>query len=104
MISVASLAELHFGIHTASGDARARRVARLGGLESRFAAVSIDAAIARTYGVIAGQAHRRGVRPRQRALDLLIAATALTLGVPLHTRDRGLVGLADVIDLRIVGG
>ena len=102
IVSAASLAELHFGIHTASGDARARRVARLGALEARFVPVPIDAGIARTYGVVAGQAHRRGVRPRQRALDLLIAATAISLRVPLHTRDRALAALSDVLDLRIV--
>jgi len=94
-ISAASLAELHFGVLVASDDdERARRVRRLGLIEATFDPLPVDADVAREWGRLAAAVTARGGRPRRRAIDLAIAATANVHRVPLLTRDRE--------DLRIV--
>lgn len=100
-ISVASVAELHFGVQAAreSGE-RSRRLARLGFVESEFAPIPVDSAIARAWGTLAALSRERGIQPRRRAMDLLIAATAQVEEVPLVSLDEDLRALADVIDLR----
>lgn len=100
-ISVASLAELHFGVQVAADSTeRARRLQRLGAVEAEFDPVPIDVNIARTWGQLAADAVAAGMQPRRRAMDLLIAATASVLGVPLLTLDDDLLGLSDQIDVR----
>ena len=85
-ISVASLAELHFGALVASDDdQRARRTQRLGAIESTFDALPITAEVAREWGRLAAAVRNRGGQPRRRAMDLAIAATANIQGVPLLT-------------------
>src|ERR671931_2148492 len=85
-ISAASLAELHFGVGVAQDpDERARRGLRLGVIESTFEPLPIDAAVAREWGRLAGAVRNRGGLPRRRAMDLAIAATANSAGVPLVT-------------------
>jgi hypothetical protein len=87
-ISAASLAELHFGVQvTDDPDERARRGLRLGVIESTFEPLPIDAAVAREWGRLAAAVRTRGGRPRRRALDLAIAATANVHHVPLLTRN-----------------
>jgi toxin FitB len=94
-ISVASLAELHFGTLIASDpDERARRAQRLGVVEATFDPLPVDAAVAREWGRLAAAVSERGGQPRRRAIDLAIAATANVHGVPLLT--------ADVADLAII--
>lgn len=85
-ISVASIAELHFGVSKAtdSGE-RARRIQRLGVIESTFGPIPIDSAIGREWGRLAAAVVEHGGQPRRRALDLLIASTANVQGVPLLT-------------------
>jgi toxin FitB len=100
-ISVVSLAELHFGLLLARDPSeRARRLRRLGFVEAEFDPIPIDAEIAREWGVLASLSVARGLQPRRRAMDLLIAATARVLDVPLITLDQDLVPLADVLDVR----
>jgi predicted nucleic acid-binding protein len=100
-ISVVSLAELHFGVLLASDPGeRARRLRRLGFVEAELDPIPIDAQIARTWAALASLCVERGLQPRRRAMDLLIAATAKALGLPLITLDRDLLPLADVVDLR----
>lgn len=100
-ISVVSLAELHFGLLLARDPGeRARRLRRLGFVEAEFDPVPIDTEIARTWGALASLCVERGLHPRRRAMDLLIAATARALGLPLITLDRDLLPLADVVDVR----
>ena len=103
-ISAATLAELHFGVLLARDDAaRSLRLRRLAEIESRFDPLPVDAPVARSYGMLAHVTVTAGRRPRRRALDLLIAATAHAHGIPLYTRDRAdLAALERHLDLRLV--
>lgn len=103
-ISAATIAELHFGVHLARTDRERRaRVRRLAEIEASFDPLPIDAAVARTYGMLAHLVANAGRQPRRRAMDLLIAATAHTHGVPLYTRDpTDLAGLEDELTIRVV--
>jgi predicted nucleic acid-binding protein len=85
-ISAASLAELHFGVLVARDETeRGRRAQRLGVIEATFDPLPIDAPVAREWGRLAAAIVVRGGRPRRRAMDLAIAATANVAGVPLLT-------------------
>jgi predicted nucleic acid-binding protein len=87
-ISVASLAELHFGVLIAAEEnERALRIQRLGAIESTFDPLPISVDIAREWGRLAAAVSNRGGRPRRRAIDLAIAATANIHGVPLLTHN-----------------
>jgi predicted nucleic acid-binding protein len=101
-ISAASLAELHFGVLVAAEeDERARRSQRLGVIEATFDPLPVDAAVAREWGRLAAAVVSRGGKPRRRALDLVIAATANVHKVPLLTlnaKDFDLI--ADLVDAR----
>jgi predicted nucleic acid-binding protein len=104
-ISTITLAELAAGPHaTEDSDERARRQDRLQRVEAAFDPLPFDAEAARAYGrvyaaVVAAGRKARGVR----AVDLLIAATACSLELPLYTRNpddfRALGDLIDVIDV-----
>lgn len=85
-ISSASLAELHFGVLvTSDEEERARRAQRLGVIEATFDPLPVDAAVAREWGRLAAAVVERGGKPRRRAMDLVIAATANVHAVPLLT-------------------
>jgi len=90
-ISAITLAELAAGPHAATDpDERARRQDRLQRTEATFAPVPIDGAVARAYGRIYAAVAAAGRKARgRRALDLLVAATALATGLPLYTRNPG---------------
>jgi toxin FitB len=104
-ISAASLAELHFGVLVASDPVeRGRRAQRLGVVEATFEPIPIDAAVAREWGRLAAAVVDRGGRPRRRAMDLAIAATANVAGVPLFTHDvADFKIVADLVDVRAAG-
>jgi toxin FitB len=101
-ISVASIAELHFGVLVASNDdERGRRTARLGVIESTFDPLPITDEIAREWGRLSAAVSNRGGKPRRRSIDLVIAATANIHGVPLLTHNTGdfqIIG--DLVDVR----
>jgi predicted nucleic acid-binding protein len=101
-ISVVSLTELHFGVLVArDDDARARRMRRLGAIEAHFDALPFDATVARECGRLHAAVANRGGKPRRRALDLAIAATANVHGVPLLTYNiKDFEIIADMIDVR----
>jgi toxin FitB len=103
-ISVASLAELHFGVLVAADeDERARRTQRLGAIESTFEALPITSEIAREWGRLAAAVRNRGGQPRRRAIDLVIAATANSHAVPLLTHNSGgFQIISDLTDARPV--
>lgn len=88
-VSAVTLAELAAGPHaTADPEERARRQDRLQRAEATFDPVPVDATAARAYGRIYAAVIAAGRRARgRRALDLLIAATALGAGLPLYTRN-----------------
>ncbi|UQX11505.1 PIN domain-containing protein [Candidatus Mycobacterium methanotrophicum] len=89
-ISVASIAELHFGVLvTADDDERAIRISRLSAVESTFDALPVTAEIAREWGRLSAAVRNRGGQPRRRSIDLAIAATANVHGVPLLTHNVG---------------
>lgn len=95
-ISVASLAELHFGVLVAADpDERARRAQRLGAIEATFDPLPVDAAVAREWGRLAAAVTERGGQPRRRAVDLVIAATANVHDVPLLTADTADLAIID---------
>ena len=88
-ISAATLAELHFGVHLAKNEAtRGLRLRRLAEIESRFAALPIDEAVARAYGELAALTVGAGRKVRPRVVDLFIAATARVHHLPLYSRNR----------------
>src|SRR5579862_4807909 len=102
-ISVASLAELHFGALIAEDDdERARRAQRLGTIEATFDPLPITAEVARVWGGLAAAVRQRGGQPRRRAIDLAIAATANVNGVPLLTHDLDdFQIISDLTDVRL---
>lgn len=104
-ISVASLAELHFGTLVASdGDERARRTQRLGMIEATFDPLPVDAAVAREWGRLAAAVVERGGQPRRRAIDLAIAATANVHTVPLLTANVADFAIVDdLVDVQALG-
>lgn len=101
-ISVATLAELHFGVLLGKTAAvRAERLRRLGAIESTFEPLPIDAAVARAYATVAHVVATSGRKPRRRVMGLWIAATALTHAVPLLTRNaRDFEGLGSLIRIQ----
>lgn len=101
-ISATSLAELHYGVLVAADpDERPRRAQRLGVVEATFDPLPVDAAVAREWGRLALAVADRGGRPRRRAIDLAIAATANVAGVPIVTHDdAGFRLIADLVDVR----
>jgi hypothetical protein len=95
-ISVISLTELHFGVLVArDSDARALRLRRLGAIEERFEPLPFDAVAARECGRLHAAVVSRGGKPRRRAFDLAIAATASVNGAALLTRNAADFALID---------
>jgi predicted nucleic acid-binding protein len=88
-VSAITLAELAAGPHaTDDPDERARRQDRLARAEATFEALPFDAMAARAYGRIYASVLAAGRKARgQRAIDLLIAAVALSTELPLFTRN-----------------
>jgi len=105
-IAAISLAELAAGPHAAAdGSERARRQDRLQRVESTFHVLPFDAAAARAYGRVYAAEQAAGRKARGcRAIDLLIAATALAVGMPVYTRNPAdfdsLSELIDVVTVR----
>lgn len=102
-VSALTFAELAAGPHASDDPAeRARRQDRLQRAEVVLDPLPFDAAAARAYGRVYAAVAAAGRRARgPRAVDLLIAATALANDLPLFTRNaddfRHLDGLIDVI-------
>lgn len=102
-VSAVTLAELAAGPHaTSDPDERGRRQDRLQRAEATFDPLPFDADAARAYGRIFAAVMGRGRKARgARAVDLLIAATALAAELPLYTRNpddfRGIEQLVKVV-------
>jgi predicted nucleic acid-binding protein len=101
-ISAVTFAELSAGPHaTEDLEERARRQERLQRVETTFDPLPFDGAAARAYGRVYASVAAVGRKARgRRALDLLIAATALALEVPLYTCNPGdFPGLGDLLEV-----
>jgi len=101
-VSAVTMAELAAGPHATSDPAeRARRQERLQRAEAAFDPLPFDAAAARAYGRLWAAVRAAGRKARGgRAVDLLIAATAVAAGLPLYTRNPGdFASLSDLLDI-----
>jgi len=104
-VSSLTLAELTAGPHAASDElTRARRQLTLQHVEASFEAIAFDSSCARAYGRIYVAVDNAGRKPRGgRAVDLMIAATALAHDLPLYTRNpkdlRGVEDLIEIVDV-----
>lgn len=103
-ISVVTLAELHYGVLGAKNDeVRQHRLRRLGVIEATFQPIPIDPTVARAFAAVANAVKSAGRQPRAQVMDLWIAATALSLGVPVYTRNgEDLEGLQSLIEVRVI--
>lgn len=103
-ISVATLAELHTGVLLASNpDTRLARTRFVQQVEALYQALPIDADTARTYAHLSDTVRKGGRSPRRRVMDLWIAATAISHGLPLYTRNaKDFAGLTALITVHVV--
>lgn len=99
-VSSVSLAELHLGV-LAADDAGVRRtrLETLAFAERTFESLPVDDDVARAFARLVDRARRAGKRPP--ILDTLIAATALSHGLPLYTQDADFHDFADLDLIRI---
>jgi predicted nucleic acid-binding protein len=106
-LAAVTMAELAAGPHATTDPAeRARRQERLQRAEVTFDSLPFDADAARAYGRIYAAVAAQGRKARgRRAMDLLIAATALAVRLPLYTLNpgdfSGLDGLIEVVAIKI---
>lgn len=99
-VSVVTAAELELGVLRAK-DARTRaaRLATLGRVRSLFELLPIDGPIASSFARIASDELATGRKLRQH--DTWIAATALSLGVPVVTQDADFSSFSEVDVIRV---
>jgi predicted nucleic acid-binding protein len=102
LITAITLGELSFGPHATDDPAeRAGRVAVLQHVEATFDPLPYDQGAARLYGQICAAVRAAGREPRKRASDLMIAATAASVELPLYTANpddfKGAEGLVEVV-------
>jgi len=102
-ISASTMAELAAGPHATNDPAeRSRRQDRLQRAEAAFDPLPFDGEAARAYGRVFAAVAAAGRKTRgARAVDLMIAATALAARLPLYTRNgkdfEALDGVLEVI-------
>ncbi len=104
-ISSITMAELSAGPHaTDDPGERSRRLDRLQRAEAAFDPLPFDIEAARAYGRVFAAAMSAGRKARgQRAVDLLLAAAALSAGLPLFTRNgTDFATVADLVEIVIV--
>jgi hypothetical protein len=104
-VSAVTFAELAAGPHaTDDPDERGRRQDRLQRAEAAFDPLPFDSDAARAYGRIYAAVTSVGRKARgPRAVDLLIAATACAVQLPLYTRNphdfKGIDDLVEVVSI-----
>ncbi|MGC4932190.1 type II toxin-antitoxin system VapC family toxin [Gordonia sp. DT30] len=103
VISAITLAELSVGPHVARTDhERSVRQQHLQQAEADFEALAFTAESARAFGGVVAALRSAGRKPKVRAYDALIAASAIANGIPLFTCNPcDFVGIPD-LDIRSV--
>jgi hypothetical protein len=86
LITTVTLAELSVGPLVASSEPeRSSRQAHLQLAEADFDPLPFDADAARAFGQVGASLRRAGHKPATRAYDAMIAAIAVSKGLPIHT-------------------
>jgi tRNA(fMet)-specific endonuclease VapC len=86
LITAVTLAELSVGpLVAATEEEREARQSHLQQAEADFDPLPFDAPCARAFGRVAASLRRSGRKPKARAYDAMIAATALAHGLPIFT-------------------
>jgi len=102
-VSMLSVAELQFGIHSAATPGlRAKRIAILQGYRQTLDWLAFDERSAESYGVLAARVGqtRQG---HARSKDVLIAAQAHALGAKLVTRNfRDFELITDLVEIEVL--
>lgn len=103
-VSAVTLGELAAGTSLARDRVeQARRQFRLQQLESDFMPIPFDVGAARCYGQIVASIEAYGRSQRRRIADLMIAATAMSRGFDLYTRNGDdFLGLEELLTIVIV--
>jgi predicted nucleic acid-binding protein len=101
-VAAITLAELAAGPHaTRDAEEAARRQDRLQWVASTWETLAFDADAARAYGRVFAAVRSAGRSHRPRLADLLVAATAISNGLPVYTRNAGdfaaLEGLVEIV-------
>lgn len=86
-VSTITLAELAYGLHTEDPLRNAAREQRYHWISNTFEPIPFSTGAARIYGALCAHVRAVGRDPKPRRFDLLIAAVAVDLGVPLITRN-----------------
>ena len=100
-VSTITLAELAYGLHTSDPLRNAAREQRYHWIVQTFDPIPFDTDAARVYGALCANVRAIGRDPKPRRFDILIAAVAVALGIPLVTRNeadfRGIHSALEVI-------
>ncbi len=101
-VTALTMAELAAGPHAATdADERARRQDRLQRTEAAFDPLPFDSEAARAYGRVYAAVASAGRKARgARSVDLMIAAIACSVGLPLYTRNPSdFAALDDLVEI-----
>jgi toxin FitB len=99
-VAAVTIGNLAFGLHVADPIASVQREQRYRDVLATYDPVPYDAAAAHWYGAIAATVKRNGRNPRPRMGDLMIAATARSIGAAVLTRNPGdFIGLDGIVDV-----
>lgn len=103
VISTVTLAELSVGpLVATTAEERARRQRQVQLVEASFDAIPFDTAAARAFGAVSASLRAQGRKTSARALDALIAATAIANQLPLYTCNPGDFGGIDELTVRAI--
>jgi predicted nucleic acid-binding protein len=86
-VSTVTLSELAYGLHTVDPLLNAVREQRYHWITHAFDPIPFDTRAARVYGALCAAVRAVDRGPKPRRFDLLIAAVAVSLGIPLITRN-----------------
>lgn len=102
-VSTVTLAELAYGLHTDDPLLNTAREQRYHWIASTFAPIPFDSSAARVYGALCASVRATGRDSKPRRFDMLIAAVAVALRIPLVTRNKeDFSGIHDALDILAV--